>query len=174
VSAEPAPLRRLVAVDSDTGEAVSAEVAALQARLASAEETIKDLEKDLRVKRAQLTKRNKDLIKERLEYGRRDDVKRIHSYWQRKLGNSKALTADRFDAVKGMLEERRYEIVDGKAKKIPAFRWPEDFKLAVDGAAFDPMTKPMRNGKVQKFDDLELIFRDGSHMQSFIDRAPSA
>jgi hypothetical protein len=172
VSAEPAPLRRLAPVDLDTGQVVDPEVAALQNRVESLEATIKDLETDLRVKRGQITKLKKDHAEERWSYGRADDVRRVHSYWQRKLGNKLALTADRFDAVRGMLEERKYEIADGKAKKVPAFRWPEDFIAAIDGAAFDPMVKPMRNGKVQKYDDLELIFRDGSHMDSFIKRAP--
>lgn len=172
MSAEPAPLRRLAPIDLDSGEVVSREVAALQERIASLEETVEDLEKDLRVKRGQITKMRKDAAEERWAYVRADDVRRVHSYWQRKLGNKLALTADRFDAVRGMLEERKYEIADGKARKVPAFEYPADFKRAIDGAAFDPAVKVLRNGRKRRFDDLELIFRSASHMQSFMDRAP--
>lgn len=169
---QPAPRRRLVAVDGDTGEVVSPEVVSLHERLASAEQHIHDLEVDLRTKRAMITKLKKDKADERWKYERADDVRRVHAYWQAKLGHKKALTADRFDAVRAMIEETRYEIADGKAKKVPAFRWPEDFKLAVDGAAYDPFCKPMKNQKIQRYDDLATVFKSAKSMQMHIDRAP--
>jgi hypothetical protein len=152
MSAEPAPLRRLVAVDADTGEAVHPEVAMLQERVASLEQALKEAELELRAKRAQITVLKKNKAEERSNYPRRADVVRVHAYWQARMGHRQALTADRFDAVRAMLE---------------------DFKLAVDGAWFDPFCKPMKNGRVKRFNDLTTIFRDGKSMQYAIERAPS-
>jgi hypothetical protein len=172
VSAEPVPLRRLAPVDLDSGEVVDPEIAVLQSRVQSLEEALKDAEKELRVKRAQITKLKKDAVKERLEYERREDVARVHDYWNRRMDHKQALTADRFDAVRGMLEEKRIVLRDGKAVKEPAFEFPEDFKRAIDGGWFDPFVTKMRNGREKRHNDLALIFRDGKTMQSFIDRAP--
>jgi ribosomal protein S15P/S13E len=172
MSAEPIPLRRLAPVDLDTGEKVSPEVAMLQERIASLEEALHEAEKDLRVKRGQLTKLKKDVAKERFAYARAEDVRRIHDYWQRRMGHKQALTGDRFDAVRGILEETRLEISDGKAKKQPAFKFPDDFKAAIDGAWLDPYSVKQKNGRLKKFQDLALICRDGKTFQSFIDRAP--
>lgn len=172
MSAEPAPLRRLVAVDADSGEVVNPEVARLQERVADLEQALRDAEVELRAKRAQITRLKRDKAEERSHYSRRDDVRRVHKYWNRRLGHKQGLTADRFDAIKDRLEETELRIVDGRAEKVHIWEFPEDFKRAIDGAWFDPATKVQRNGKIKKFDDLELIFRDGSHMQSFIERAP--
>jgi hypothetical protein len=174
MSAEPAPLRRLTVVDKDSGEVVDPEIAALQARIATLEAGIVDLQKELSVKLATITRLKKDKIQERFNYARAEDVRRVHDYWNRRLGHEQALTADRFDAVRGRLEETNLAVVDGKARKVPVFKFPEDFKRAIDGAWFDPMTKVQRNGKIKKYDDLELIFRDASHMRDFIERAPGS
>jgi hypothetical protein len=42
----------------------------------------------------------------------------------------------------------------------------------VAGAMLDPATKELRNGRVQRFDDLELIFRNLGKARSFHERAP--
>lgn len=172
MSAEPAPLRRLAAVDLNSGEVVDPEVVRLQERIANLEQALREAEADLVTKRAMVTRLKRDKAEERTKYDRRGDVVKVHQYWQRRLGTKKALTADRFDAIKGMLEETRLEIVDQRAQKVFAFEFPADFKRAVDGAWFDPFSKVMKNGRTQKFDDLALIFRDAKTMQSFIDRAP--
>jgi hypothetical protein len=172
MSAEPAPLRRLAPVDLDTGEVVHPEIARLQEEIHYLKQALEGANADLVTKRAQITRLKKDKAEERTKYHRRADVVRIHKYWQRRLGNKQGLTADRFDAIKGQLEETELRIVEGKAEKVPVWEFPEDFKKAIDGAWFDPHTKPMRNGRIQKFNDLELIFRDGSHMRSFTERAP--
>lgn len=172
MSAEPVPLRRLAPVDLDTGEVVDPEVAVLQNRIASLEDALKEAEKDLRAKRSQITKLKKDLVKERFEYERREDVIKVHAYYNRRLGTTRALTADRFDAIRDRLEEVDLAIVDGKATKRPAFKYPDDFKQAIDGAWFDPFSKPMKNGKVQKYDDLATIFKSAKSMKMHMDRAP--
>jgi ribosomal protein S15P/S13E len=171
MSAEPAPLRRLTVVDKDSGEVVDPEVARLQERIAILEQNLRDAEKDLRTKRAQITKLRKDKVRERVEYARRDDVDRIHSYWQRRLGHGKALTADRFDAVRGLLEETHIEVVDGKPVKVDTYEL-SDFKAAIDGAWFDPFTTKRKNGTLARHDDLALICRDGKTFEGFIARAP--
>lgn len=170
--AEPVPLRRLVAVDKDSGEVVPPEVARLQEHVAILTDQLKEAEKDLRAKRAIITKLRKDKAEERMCYARRGDVQRVHDYWNRRLGHAQALTADRFDAVRGILDEKRIVVVDGVAVKVDAFEFPEDFKRAVDGAWFDPFITALKNGRSKRHDDLALICRDGKTFQSFIDRAP--
>lgn len=43
---------------------------------------------------------------------------------------------------------------------------------AIEGAAFDPMTRERRNGTVERYDSWELIFRDRGKFESFVSRAP--
>jgi ribosomal protein S15P/S13E len=169
---DPAPLRRLAPVDLDTGEVVHPEIAALQERIASLEDALKEAEKDLRVKRGQLTKARKDLVKERLDYARRDDVKAVMDYWNRRMGRDLALTADRFDAIRGLLDETRIRVVDGKARKTPAYEFPADFKRAIDGAWFDAFETKRKNGTVKRHDDITLICRSGAKFEEFMARSP--
>lgn len=174
MSAEPAPLRRLVAVDADTGETVSAEVAMLQQQIEVLKGQVKDLERDLRTKRATITKLRKDQIQERLDYVGREKVEAVLAYYNRRLGRNVALTADRFDAIRGILEETRIVIVDGKPERHPAYEFPADFKRAIDGAWHEAFEKKRKNGTVKRYDDVTLVFRDATRFEEFMARSPFA
>lgn len=81
----------------------------------------------------------------------------IFDYWREKCRHPKSqFDADRFYLIKPFLE-----------------RYGEELCLrAIDGAAYDPFTKPMKNGGVQRFDSIELIFRSAEKFESFCNRAP--
>lgn len=174
MAAAAQPARGLHVVGG-TGEVVEhKETANLLARIEQLQGDLKAAEKDLVVKRRQLTELRADKVRERTEYAGREKVRKVHDYWNRRLGNKLALTADRFDAVRGMLEETDLVPVEGgKAKKVLAFTYPEDFKRAVDGAWFDPFVTKQKNGREKRHDDLALICRDAKTFRSFMERAPA-
>lgn len=175
MAAVPEPARHLRAVDENTGEVFATpREAELQALVDKLTQDRKNLEKDLRAKRRKITELERDLVREREVYPDREKILRIHSYWNRRMGHDQALTADRFDAVRGMLEELKLVRVEGKsrAQKVPAFSYPDDFKRAIDGGWFDPFVTKQKNGREKRHNDLALICRDGKTFQSFIDRAP--
>lgn len=177
-AAQPEPVRHLRVVDSDTGEVVTdADIAQLQARIDKLSGDLKAAEKDLRAKRRRITELERDKIRERLDYERRKDVERIATYWHRKCrgGNSRCnpMAPDRFDAVRGLLDQERI-IVDaetGKKRREQMYTL-DQFKTAIDGAAFDPFITKRKNGSVQRHDDLELICRSSKHFEEFIAKAP--
>jgi len=49
---------------------------------------------------------------------------------------------------------------------------PIDILKAIAGAAFDPGTQRMKNGRTKRFDDFELVMRSDSKLRSFMERAP--
>lgn len=122
------------------------------------DEQLKLAERDLRGKRSLIAKLRRDEDADRRTYEHRAMVEDVHAEWQRecKHPNSK-LTAERFDAVRTLIE-KGYE--------------REQFARAIAGAAYDPFTKQRRNGSIQRFDDLELVCRDGKHFEDFANRAP--
>lgn len=179
MSAGPAS-RHLHLVDSETGEVVpSAELAKLQAEVEKLREDRKGLEKDLRTKRRQISELERDKARERLEHPDRELIKRVATYWHRKCKGASPrinpLSPARFDAVAGLaeMEEIHADPETGKRSRRKRYR-PEDFKRAIDGAAFDHYVKKRRNGTEQHFDDLELICRDSKQFEEFMARAPYA
>lgn len=43
---------------------------------------------------------------------------------------------------------------------------------AIAGAAYDPHTRQLRNGKTERYDDLDLVFRSAGKVHDFARRAP--
>lgn len=169
------PARHLHAVPDhvidEHGEVVTPE--ALVEEIEKLRVDLKMAQRDVRAKNRRIAEIERDKAEERKNYERRGDIERIWTYWNRRLGQDKALTADRFDAVRGMLEEEKLVQVEGRkrAQRVPAYEL-EDFKRAIDGAWFDPFITQRRNGTEQRHDDLALICRDGKSFESFIARAP--
>lgn len=82
-----------------------------------------------------------------------DDVKKLFDYWRDQCGHPNAkLTADRRTKIKARLR-------DGYSEA--------DIRTAINGAAQAAYVD--ENGK--RFDDLELICRNGSKLEDFINRA---
>lgn len=171
------PARHLHAVPDhvvdEHGEVVTPE--ALVAEIEKLRIDLKMAQRDVKSKNRKINELERDRAQEREHYERRKDVERIWSYWNRRLGQDKALTGDRFDAVRGMLEEVRLVQVEGKRRAVrePAYTL-EDFKAAIDGCWFDPFITKRRNGTELRHNDLALVCRDGKTFESFIAKAPKS
>ncbi len=141
-------------MDGATGEIVEDR----DQRLHDLEEQLAQAERDLRTKRRQIASLQRDRQRERESYERREIIEKIFGFWQRKTKHPRSkLTPERFDAVRSMLE---------------AGYTARELCLAVAGAAFDPFTKPAKNGRLIAFNDLELICRSGKNVEAYANRAP--
>jgi len=151
-----APALKLV--DSVTGELVDGSDHELLELIKSLEHDLSLAERDLRAKRNLITKLQRDRERERQAHEHRDEIEHIFSEWQTVCRKARSkLTADRFDAVSARL-------ADGYDRG--------EFSLAIAGAAYDPFTVVLKNGRRQPMNDLELICRDGRHFENFANRAP--
>jgi hypothetical protein len=178
MAAAQEPARHLRAVDENTGEVFATpKEQELQALVDKLTQDRKNLEKDLRAKRRRITELERDKVKERMGYERRDDVKRIATYWHKKCrGGDKRcnpMSPDRFDAVRGLLDQEQIVVDEetGQRRREPMYTL-EQFKAAIDGAAFDAFVTTRKNGSQQRHDDLELIARSSKHFEEFIAKAP--
>lgn len=176
MSAQPAPHLRLV--NTETGEFVpSQKLEELMAELAKVRGDFKNAERDLKIKRRQLTELQRDKARERLEHPQHELIERICKYWHRRCrhGDVKVnpMSPARFDAVAGLVEMEMLVAVEGKRRRRREWRYEmEDFKAAIDGADFDHYAKKRKNGTEQHFDDLELICRDSKQFEEFRARCP--
>lgn len=178
MSAQPAPLSHLRLVNTETGEFVpSQKLGELMAELEKVRGDFKNAERDLKIKRRQLTELQRDKARERLEHPQHELIERICKYWHRrcKAGDAKVnpMSPARFDAVAGLVEMEVLVAVEGKRRRRREWRYEmEDFKAAIDGAEFDHYAKKRRNGTDQHFDDLELVCRDSKQFEEFRARCP--
>ena len=110
-------------------------------------------EKDLRVKRAQITRLQDDQDAKRRSYHRRETIERLFGIWQqlRRHPRSK-LTPERFDAARARLEDDYTEL---------------DMTMALYGQAAHPVQK---GGVV--YDDFELVFRSGKQVERYANLCP--
>jgi hypothetical protein len=126
------------------------------------ERQILDLEKERRQQRTVITRLKSELDTTPAHYDRADEVGEIFSEWRSICQHPNArLTLDRFHAIRRLLDVMH-------PRPYPR----EAFSLAIRGAAYDPFVKRMKNGRVHRYDDIELICRDGVHFEGFIRRAP--
>jgi len=121
------------------------------------EDVIAGLQRDIRGWSARYAELCRDLNADARTHPEWDTVTRIVGKWRRACRHPKSqMTADRFWLILPFLERHGEDLID----------------RAIAGAAFDPMTKPRKNGSVQRFDSLELIFRSEGHFESMVNRAP--
>lgn len=169
--------RHLRLVDVDSGEWVAdTDVAQLQERIEDLEGKLKDAELELRVKRAMITRLKRDMARERVEYERYDDVKRIAVFWWRLVAKSSPkvnpMTPERFDAVRGILDLKTFELDERGRRRYAPLHPLEDFEQAIRGAHFDPFVTVRKNGSRKRHDDLALICRDEGRFREFMAKAP--
>jgi len=123
------------------------------------------LERDLQGKRLRIAHLEADEDAKREDHERREDIERVWRYWQKRCNHPRAqLDNPTFFAIAALMK------LGGK--RTPEFKWPDDYKAAIDGAAYDAFEVRRRNGTVKRHDDLGLIFRDAAHMREFIAKAP--
>jgi hypothetical protein len=167
-------------VIDDDGEVVTP--ADLQREVEKLRVDLKMAQRDVMRKNRLLAELERDRAQERIDYARREDVQRIATYWHRKCRPEdyarakrriNPMSPERFDAVRGILDQERLVVVPGQKRRArePVYSM-EQCKAAIDGAAFDFFSKQRKNGTVEHFNDLELIFRDGKNFERFVARAP--
>jgi hypothetical protein len=151
-----APALKLI--DGASGEVVAGDDSSLMARIEELERELQDAERDLRAKRRLITKLQKDKERERQNFEQREVVFKLFEFWQQRCQKPRSqCTADRFDALRKALESGYT---------------PRQVALAIAGAAYDPFVTKAKNGREIKHNDLELICRDGKHLESFANKAP--
>jgi hypothetical protein len=116
------------------------------------------LERDIAGKRLRILELERDREAEALRDPNRARVEFLHGVWRKACRRRRPLHyADR---------ERM-----GRAVESLGFRL---CVAAIAGAAYDPNhSKPRKNGKRDRYDDLELIFREYRHVHQFAERVPT-
>lgn len=114
------------------------------------------LEDELRGKRLKIAKLEKDREREALEAPERERVDVLHRCWQKACKRRRALGYDDRE-----LGNRSVKTL-GFSKCL----------TAIAGAAHDPGTRRLRNGRLERFDDWELVFRNYGKTKDFARRAP--
>lgn len=121
------------------------------------EDNIAGLERDIRAWRTRYAelKRDKEEEAQNSPYWR--EAKEVFDYWREKCKHKGSKFAiDRYELILPFLKKDGVELC----------------KRAIDGAAYDPMTQTRKNGTTERFDSLELIFRNRGKFESFCNRAP--
>lgn len=134
-------------VDTETGEVQDECASCLQ------------YERDIRVLKARITRMERDEEAEARKHKLWAEAEAVHDWWALACGHPGVkFGAEEFHQVLPRLKERDVGLI-GVLK-------------AVAGAAFDPNTKRMKNGRMQRFDSFELIMRSRPKCDSFRERAP--
>lgn len=125
--------------------------------LAAAEDVIAGLERDIRGWTTRYAQLERDRVADAMRHELWDQAEELFGYWRLRCKHPRSkFTFDRFEVVRPYLQ--KYGI--------------DTCKKAIDGAAFDPYTTTLRNGRTKRHDDWGLIFRDADKLESFVNRAP--
>lgn len=146
--------RHLHLVDADTGEVVEGGCPACHVKddeVAGLKDTVTKLGRQIR-------EMKRDEEKERQLHPRRALVEEIHEFWQDATGRKGKLGAKRFDTVAKALA---LELTDGETD-------PWKLRMAIIGAS---VAANRSDATGERFDDLELICRDETKVDSFARRA---
>lgn len=116
-------------------------------------------DRDLKAKRLRIAALETDREEKALASPERPQVELIHAVWKAACGRRRPLHfVDR-------------EQIGASVKKL-GFR---TCLAAVAGASYDPSySNPMRNGKRERYDDLDLIFRTYAKVRQFGRRVPDS
>lgn len=148
-----AEARTLRLVDPDTGEITEQacpQCEYLQRQLDGAE-------KEIRAWRTRYANLVADKDREARQHELWPKAMGLFNYWRTLCGHPMAkFTPDRFRMLAPFLQRYGSELCH----------------RAIEGAAYDPMTRVQKNGATKRYDDLELIFRDSGKFESFCNRAP--
>jgi hypothetical protein len=142
----------LTLINTDTGELSDCE------NCTDLLDTVAGHERTIRSQSAIIGRLSRDPERSAREHELWDVAETLFRYWRVKCKHPKSrFSADRFWAVHPFLNK------DG-----------EDLcRRAIDGAAFDPFTKPRRNGSMKRFDDFtKNIFKDRATFEEMVNRSP--
>lgn len=121
------------------------------------EDVIVQLEKENRLHKAKITKLERDTETECRADPLWAEAEAIHEWWRIACWHPRAS----FDAGD-------FKLIKPHLKRLG----PVGCLEAIAGAAFEPGTKELQNGRLKRFDDFELIFRDKAKLESFAERVP--
>lgn len=114
-------------------------------------------ERQLRTVNARLTKLQQDKEAQAREHKLWDEASTVHDWWRIACDHpGVSFGAEDFYQALPRLNEMS----------------PVELLKAIAGAAFDPSTRKMRNGRLERYDSWELIMRSKAKAESFIQRAP--
>lgn len=136
---------RIAYVDTATGEPLSDCPVCVQ------------YEKDLRIAKAKITRLERDEEMEALEHSRYDEILTLHEWWA---------LATNHEGVKFGAKEFFQALPRLKERHV------EGFLQGIAGIAFDPNTKPRRNGGTEIYNSWELLTASGPKFQRYYERAP--
>jgi hypothetical protein len=155
LAAVPDTPEPLMVVNTETGE----QIAPLEHYRQEAEAEYNALQGKFRAALAEITKLKRDAEADARAHELYAEAETLHSWWRLACGHpGVTFKADDFYVVLPRLKERDVG--------------PIGVLKAICGAAFDPGTKAMKNGRLQVFNDWELINRSQSKWRSFAERVP--
>lgn len=145
----------LVVVNTETGE----QVGPLQNWIDEAEAEYNALQGKYRAALAEITKLKRDEEADARAHELWTEAEALHGWWAIACGHpGVTFRADAFYQVLPRLKERAIG--------------PIGVLKAICGAAYDPGSKQMKNGRHEIFNDWELINRSQSKWRSFANRVP--
>jgi hypothetical protein len=141
-------VRHLIVTDSLTGEVYPDGCPAC-----------KQYENQLRTANAKITRLETSDEEKARQHKRWDEAEAAFTWWALATGHEGvAFEAEEFGYVVPRLKEKSVGLIG--------------VLQAIAGAAFDPGSRPRKNGTTEVYDDFELINRSKKHARSFRERAP--
>lgn len=145
-------------INPETGE-IGEKVAPLQNFIDEAEAEYNALQGKYRGALAEITRLKRDADADARKHQLWAEAEALHGWWAIATGHpGRSFTADAFYQVLPRLKEKSVG--------------PVGVLKAIAGAAFDPGTKQMKNGRTERYDDWELLNRSAAKQESFAGRAP--
>jgi len=138
-------------VHPETGEVLTCP--ACQTR----EDVIVQLEKENRLHKAKITKLERNIEVDARKDLLWDEGEGVFQWYALACNHE----GQRFDA-------EEFHLLKPHLKRVG----PVGCLQAICGATYDPGTKELKNGRLKRYDDFELIFRDKAKMESFAERVP--
>jgi hypothetical protein len=116
-------------------------------------------ERDLKAKRLRIAELEADREEKALASPERPQVEALHACWKAGTGRATPLHFSDRERMGAAVKKLGFGVC----------------LKAIAGVSFDPRrSDPMRNGKRQTYDSLELVFRTYRKVEEFAERAPAA
>jgi hypothetical protein len=159
VETEPATEALIVfRINPQTGE-LGEKVGPLETFLAEAEAEYNALQGKFRSALAEITKLKSDREADARKHKYWSEAEALHDWWAIAVGRpGRSFGADEFYQVLPRLKEKRCGVIG--------------VLQAIAGAAFDPGSKTTKSGRIERYDDWELINRSQGKQESFANRVP--
>jgi hypothetical protein len=121
------------------------------------EHELEELTRKMRGMARELGELRRDKDREAREHEAWPTILALFDYWREQTGHAKARwTGDRFWIALPLWKE-----------------WGAgNMAAAIAGIAFDPNRKPMRNGKIEVYDDWETVFKNSGNLRRYAARRP--